>query len=436
MPFTSCWRDVYLATTARALSSCGDILAATALVLALQKRGAGGFAVAAVLIAAAAPPVLLVRWTGRLTDRVDSRVLLVVTGLGQAGICLALAFTSGVVEIISLVSVLAAGLAVTRPCLSALLPLMVRTDDLPRATALGQTANAAGMLIAPALAGLLIGRFGLRVPLLADAASYLAIAAAGGLLRARHGIRPEASAHGTATPATDWRFRKDPLLWATIVLLGAVVAATSLVNVADVFFVRETLHAPPTVYGLLVSAWIAAMAAGGWLLGRRSSTDASLGLLLLGALTLTCLAVAVTAAAPSAVWLAPAYLIGGLGNGGVNVAAGVLLGRRSPAAVRGHTFAVAGAVGNAASAFGYFLGGLLLALVPVRASIAAAGIFGLAATAAFTRPVLRAAAHERAQSRRPAPPGASPSPEAASPSPKLASPEAASPEAAQPTTQR
>ena len=114
------------------MSSCGDFLAATALVLELQQRGAGGFAVAAVLIAAAAPPVLLVRWTGRLADRADSRLLLVATGLAQAAACVALAFASGPVEIIALVAVLAAGLAVTQPCLSALLPSMVPADDLPR----------------------------------------------------------------------------------------------------------------------------------------------------------------------------------------------------------------------------------------------------------------------------------------------------------------
>ena len=126
------WGDVYLASGARAVSSCGDFLAATALVLELQQRGAGGFAVAAVLIAAAAPPVLLVRWTGRLADRADSRLLLVATGLAQAAVCVALAFVSGAAAIIALVAVLAAGLAVTQPCLSALLPSMVRPMTCPR----------------------------------------------------------------------------------------------------------------------------------------------------------------------------------------------------------------------------------------------------------------------------------------------------------------
>lgn len=63
-PEGAVWADVYLAAGARAVSAAGDLLAAVALVLELQQRGMGGFAVAAILIAAAAPPVLLVRWAG------------------------------------------------------------------------------------------------------------------------------------------------------------------------------------------------------------------------------------------------------------------------------------------------------------------------------------------------------------------------------------
>jgi MFS family permease len=408
---------VYLASGARAVSSCGDFLAATALVLELQQRGAGGFAVAAVLIAAAAPPVLLVRWTGRLADRVDSRRLLVVTGLAQAAVCVALAFVSGAAEIIALVAVLAAGLAVTQPCLSALLPSMVPADDLPKAMALNQTAGSIGLMLAPALGGLLMGHFGLRVPLLADAGSYLAIAAAGRLIRTRRGVspRPVQRTRSEAGPrardgagseagprARDgWRVRKDPLVRAAMVLVGAVVAAASLVNVAEVFFIRSTLHSTASAYGLMDSVWVCAAIAGGWWVARRRPSDPGLAMLLLGSLAVTCLGVALMATVPAVGWLAPVSVLGGLGNGGVNVAAAVLLGRRVPAAMRGRAFAVFGAVTNGANVAGLLLGGVLLAVVPVRAAIAAAGLGGLAATAAFALPVLRAIAREQAAAREP-----------------------------------
>ena len=80
-------RDVYLAASARGVSQLGDFLAATSLVLALQQRGAGAYAVAAVLAAAMLPTVVLAPLAGRVVDRFDSRVILtVVDETGQIGI--------------------------------------------------------------------------------------------------------------------------------------------------------------------------------------------------------------------------------------------------------------------------------------------------------------------------------------------------------------
>src|ERR1700761_7567538 len=121
MSFTfapSCWRDVYLVAGLRAVSVCGDFLAATTLALLLQQRGHGGLAVSGLLIAASLPVAVLGPWAGRLADRADSRLLLVVCGLAQAAICAGLAFATSPVLIIGLVALLAAGLAVTQPTLA------------------------------------------------------------------------------------------------------------------------------------------------------------------------------------------------------------------------------------------------------------------------------------------------------------------------------
>ncbi|MFD0823656.1 MFS transporter, partial [Micromonospora zhanjiangensis] len=197
MSFTSRWGDVYLASAARGISTCGDFLAATALALALQQAGAGGTAVAALLLAASLPLVLLAPVTGRIADRYDSRLILIAAGLAQAAVCLGLAVARQPVVIIVLVALLACGLAVTQPTLSALLPEMVRPADLARASGVNQTAGSLGMLLAPALAGILVGQFGTLVPLLVDAVSYLSLVAAGLLVRTRRntrGRRPAATA--------------------------------------------------------------------------------------------------------------------------------------------------------------------------------------------------------------------------------------------------
>jgi MFS family permease len=398
---SSRWSDAALAIGTRAVSSCGDFLAATALLLTLQSRGAGGHAVAALLLSAALPPVLLARWTGRLADRVDSRLLLVATGLAQAAICAAMAFVTGTVALVALATLLSCGYAVTQPTLGALLPAMVRREDVVRVGALGQTANSVGMLVAPALAGVLTGAFGLRVPLFIDAASYLAIVTAGLLIRTRRGgARDSATAAGSAASqsphgrAPQWRLRADPLLFTVVIMVSAVVAVVCAVNVADVFLVRSVLHASAAMYGLLSAVWTGATMVGAWLLTRRAGGDAAISVAMIGGLALACGAVLAMAIAPGMAWLVPVFLVGGTGNGILNVAAGALLSRRTPEHARGRAFALFGAVVNGANAVGFVLGGALLDALSVRATVAVAGAFGLLVTAAFAVPMLRTAANE------------------------------------------
>ncbi|MEU4677525.1 MFS transporter [Micromonospora sp. NPDC023737] len=403
MSFTSApsrWSDVWLVTAARGISSCGDFLAASALTLTLQSAGAGGLAVSGLLLAATLPLVALAPLTGRLADRVDSRTLLVVVGLAQAVICLALAHTPHPALVILLVGLLAAGLAVTQPVLAALVPAMVRPTDLPRASALQQSAGTLGVLAGPALAGVLVGGFGVRLPLLIDAASYLALVGAGLLIRTRRGGRRSApgSEVGSDGATPDWRLRRDPLLLATVVAVAGVIGAVGAINVVEVFFIRETLHSTTTMYGLVTGCWTLGVLAGAWIFARvagRLRGDAALAggnLALLGG---CCLAVLASAAVPSAALLVPIWFVGGICNGGDNVFGNVLLARRVPEAARGRAFAVYVGAVQGASMVGYLAGGFLLELLAPRPLVVAAGVAGLIAVAVLAVPLSRAARAER-----------------------------------------
>jgi MFS family permease len=392
MSFTSAesrWSDVYLAAGARGISACGDFLAATALALALQSAGAGGLAVSGLLLAAALPLAVLAPITGRIADRVDSRTLLITAGLAQAGICVALAYAHGTVLIVALVALLACGLAVTQPTLAALLPAMVRREDLARAGGINQTASMVGILIAPALAGLLVGQFGARIPLLLDAVSYLALVAAGLLIRTRraHAARPGPDA------TVSWRMRDDRLVFVMVGAIAAVVAGVGAINVIEVFFVRETLGASPTMFGLLGAAWTVGMLVGAALSGRyggRVPDPARLVWLALLLAAVTCAVVLAAAGARHALLLVPLWLIGGAGNGGINVFTGVVLAERVPEAARGRAYAVMGAAVQGAGMIGYAVAGPLLERFEPRPLVAAAGLAGLAAVACCLPAVRRA----------------------------------------------
>jgi MFS family permease len=435
MSFTSGsrWSDVYLAAAARGVSVCGDFLAATALALALQTAGAGGLAVSGLMLAATLPLVVLAPVTGRVADRFDSRALLVGAGLVQAGVCGALAFAEDPRMIIVLTGLLACGLAVTQPTLSALVPEMVRRDDLPRASAINQTAGTLGILVGPALAGLLVGQLGVRLPLLLDAASYLALVVAGLLLRTRRAGRgrpardrerltttggvsedgrpsrsvdPElpvgdgrtvtaaaASAQGTA-----WRLRRDPLLFTMVVAMAAVIGGLGAINVIEVFYVRESLAGSTTMFGIVTAAWTVGVLIGTGLLtryARRLADDGSLvlaTLAMLGGCSLMVLAASAVSAAPL---LIPLWLVGGAFNGGDNVFSNVVTARRVPPEARGRAFAALGAAIQGASMLGYLLGGVLLDRIAPRPLVAAAGTAGLLVVVVSAVPVRRAVRRSR-----------------------------------------
>jgi MFS family permease len=394
--FRSSWRDVYITAAARGGSVCGDMLAATALVLTLQSRGYGGLAVAGVLLAEALPLVILAPLTGRLADRADSRTLLVAAGFGQAAVCVVLAYTSHPVLIIGLVALLTCGLAITSPTFAALVPEMVGRKDFARASALNQTASAVGLLAGPALAGVLVGQYGARPALLLDAVSYLAILAAGLSIRTRRGSseRRAASLGGEPRSSRNWRLRSDPLLGPLVLALGMVVAAVTAINVVDVFFVRETLGATATWFGLVAATWTGGMLAGAWIVARwvqHRDEDCVLGQGSLLLLAGSCVAVLAAAAVPAVGWLIPIWLVGGITNGGENTVLTVLMARRAPEEVRGRAFAQLAGVAQGGSVVGYLLGGVLLAWITPRPIVAMAGAAGLLVIAAVAGPVMRAA---------------------------------------------
>jgi len=410
MSFTSGdsrWADVYLVAGSRGVSVCGDFLAATTLALVLQQTGHGGLAVSGLLIAASLPLALLAPIAGRIADRADSRTVLVLAGLAQCLICAVLAFVSNPIAIIGLVALLACGLAITQPTLSALIPRMVRPEDLPKASGLTQTAGIIGALIAPALAGILVGQSGSRLPLLLDAISYLALVVAGVAVRTRrHPDKTERHQEKTR-----FRVRDDRVLTVMIGSLAAVIAAVNAINVFEVFFIRDTLHASTTVYGIVSASWAAGMLLGSVAFGRfpkRRITVPALLALVAG----SCAPIVVGATVGGAGWLIPLWLLGGVCNGGINVFVFVIVADRAPAAAHGQAFAVMTAAVQTASLLGLVVAGPLVDHFDPRLLVAAAGALGLATSLAAVPIVTRVDAarveSEPAEPEPPAPAAAQP----------------------------
>jgi MFS family permease len=389
MSFTSARRDLGLVVGAKSVSWLGDEVALVALTLRLQSDGRGPTAVAALLMANLVPIVLLSGLVGRVVDRYDNRRLLIVSSLVQVAVCCVLAFISSAPVILGLMALLGAGQGVNGATWQALLPAIVGKDRLPKAIGLTQAGNTIAGVVAPPVAGLLTGFYGARVPLLVDAASFAVVCAAALTIRTRRVVAPRvagaAREHGGLAIV-----RADVLLRPLFVLLALFVLIGSMVNVVDVFLVRETLHASTTWYGITGAVFSVGALAGALASGRLSgSVILARGFVVSAAV----LAVAIVAIgqAPTVVWLLPAGFVAGAGNGVLNVMLGSLVMGRARDAERGRIGALLSGVASGTQLVAFAAGGLLAAHLSPRTVFALAGGLGLAAPVLLGRRLVRAA---------------------------------------------
>jgi MFS family permease len=398
MSFTterSRWSDVFIASAAQFLGSLVWFLVLVTLVLAVQRRGGSGLEVSALVIAEALPIVVAGRLIGRLVDRVDSRALLIASGVGQLAACVVLARVESFTATVAAAFALSVTIEVAIMTRQALLPAMVKRDDIPRASAIGQTASSIGMMLGPALAGFLVGTHGPRWTIEIAAIGFLSTIIAGLALRTRRGGPAPAGTGDERVDTPQWTLRSDRVLSTSVWGLTAVMAAIGAVNVVLVFFIIRTLGSSEQMYGLVDSMWTVGLLPGAWLFShwvRPTTTDATLARRLFGTLGLVALALLLVGSAPAVWWVVPFFLLGGVNNAGLNVLAGTLLGRRVPPEARGRASAAISMHIQGGGLIGYVAGGLLLAVANPRWIVLGCGLLGLLVVFAVRPLISRASA--------------------------------------------
>jgi MFS family permease len=371
----SIWRhrDLRLLLPARALSAFGDDMTLLVLTLRVYDAGLGPWSIAALLLCAALPVVVLARVAGRLADTVSFRTLAATTALWQAACCVALAFATPLWATFLLVLLLQSGHAVAGPAWGALVPSIAPPDDVGRAVGASQALNTVAAVAAPAAAGLLVAWLGFAAPLLVDAATFAALGAAGLAIRtARGGARAEDGV-GDAAGSPSFALRSDPLVWPLLLGLCVMVLVGEVTSVVEVFLVRDVLDAGALAFGLLGAGLAAGLVAGSILAGRPASHSHRALRAVLAALALA-VALALGGLAPS-IWAFAALWCGlGVVNGIVNVDASTLLLERTPEVARGRVLARASAMTRGSALGAMALGGLAGALLGPRATFVASGV--------------------------------------------------------------
>jgi MFS family permease len=371
-------RDFRLVTASVALSALGDWVAIVALGLHVKEMTDSGFAVAGLWICLFGPSVAVAGHAGLLVDRFEATRLLAAVSVLGAAIALLLGFMSATAAVLGLTALLGLALAVSQPAEFSLVPVLAGRRHIQAANGYVETARYIGFGIGPVLGSFLFAAGGLELAMVVDAASFAAVALAALTLRVRRRpARTDADEVPRAREGISYLFR-DRLLSLVMIVAFSSLLFMSAVWVGELFFVEDVLGRGDVGYGLMLSIWTVGMALGALLLSPRVAAGA------VAAAGLAAVAVQGSALGLPALWLSFAFFlaasfVGGLAHGLKNVMFRSLIHVRVPEALHGRAFAAYNGIRNAAELGAFAAGGLLVATIGPRGTIAYAG--GLSALA-------------------------------------------------------
>ncbi|MDQ2952802.1 MAG: MFS transporter [Chloroflexota bacterium] len=170
-------REFRLLWTGQLISQAGSALRLVAIPYQIYLITGSSLAVGLLGLFSAIPLIALSLWGGVIADRVDRRRMLVATNICLALTSLALALSTqlglaGVPVLYLLTAVGSAFGALDQPARSALAPSLVDRRLIPAAMALNQSNFQVAQVVGPAVAGVLIARFGLALAYWIDVATY------------------------------------------------------------------------------------------------------------------------------------------------------------------------------------------------------------------------------------------------------------------------
>jgi MFS family permease len=211
----------------QAVSLLGDGMVPVALAFAVLEVSNSASALGLVLAARVIPTVALLLAGGVVSDRISRRTVMVAADvirmLSHAAMAaLLLSGTARVWTLALLAAINGAGTAFFAPASTALVPMTVRPALLQQANALRGLAEAAGFILGPALAGVLVATAGAGWALAVDAATFAVSAGFLAALRLAPAT-PRPARPFVADLRDGWReFRARDWVWG--IVLSASVA--------------------------------------------------------------------------------------------------------------------------------------------------------------------------------------------------------------------
>jgi MFS family permease len=171
-------RDYRFLYAAQVVSLIGTMVTYVALPYQMYRLTGSSFSVGLLGLVELVPLLATAFIGGAIADAVDRRRVAIVTDVALAAGSATLAVVAAHGASASLLYLVAAWMSAVsglqRPAIESLVPRLLDRTELPAAASLAVVRGSVGMIVGPAIGGLLIASTGLRVTYLVDVASYAA----------------------------------------------------------------------------------------------------------------------------------------------------------------------------------------------------------------------------------------------------------------------
>lgn len=370
-------RDARLTLAAGGLVTSALGLTSVAAMLRVHDSGAGPVATAGLLLCLSVPAILLMGLAGSLSDRYDSRLLLVVGTLAQAVALAGLVLLHDLPSTFVLIAASSTAASLAAPVWTAILPSLAGEERTGVLVSAQQGIRAVTFPAGAALAGMLVDLAGDGAAFAAAALLLLAAAALAALIRVRRGDGDETSSAVSLLPLSALQALKGhPVAYVLVLSVLPFVVAAEAVNPAEVFLVRDILDASAAQFGLAAAATGAGTVLGSFAAGALTRPQRRL--------PLTVISLLLTGAIQAGQGIAPDYLTYLV----LSLAVGIVLGLANalifvvildgtPDRVRGRVIALVVGLSRTAAIGATALGGILATTLGPRPTYIAAGALGL-----------------------------------------------------------
>ena len=358
---------------ARVISVTGSAAAYTALMFEIYDQTGSSVWLAASLLVTEGVSGLVGPFASLLGDRFDRRTVMIVSDLAAAACFAGMAMVAsapGPLVCIAFLSALAE--APFWPASSAAIPNLVPPDQVGWANSLVAIGRNIGIMVGPAIGGILLAAAGAPWVFAINAASFVLSAALVVSVRARFvGDRSDEAEHHGIWAGFRFLFH-EPVLRRISVAWVVLVLGIGMAMVGDVPLVKAVFDAGSAGFGVMIGLWGAGSILGS-LAGRWLSPATELRWLVLGTAFVACTGVAI-ALSP---WFGLVLILNvawGAAEGITGVAEQNLFQRRTPDSVRSRVLGALEGLFHGGLAVSYVAAAFVLPVVGARGMYALAGV--------------------------------------------------------------